>query len=72
MISRQQKLDCAKRELNMRFRVYRRFVARGMMSPEQATHEIAVMSAIVEDYERSIQGGVFDANEDSQSHPADC
>jgi hypothetical protein len=50
MITTKDKLACAKRELQYRRYVYRRRVASGSMSKEQADHEIELMSAIVEDY----------------------
>jgi hypothetical protein len=50
MITYRDKLLCAERELAFRFRVYDRLVARGKMTLEQQVREIALMSAIVEDY----------------------
>jgi hypothetical protein len=41
-------IGCAKRELLMRKRVYRRWVADGRMSEQKAETEIAFMSAILE------------------------
>ena len=40
-------LDCARRELKMRERVYPRWVEAKRMSPQQATRETRVMKAIV-------------------------
>jgi hypothetical protein len=45
------KLECVKRELGMRERVYPRRIELNHMSPEKAAHEIAVMKEIVADYE---------------------
>jgi hypothetical protein len=42
-----EQLDCAKRELSMRERVYPRLVSQEKMSKEKADHEIACMKAIV-------------------------
>ncbi len=51
MISDREKLACARRELAMRRRVYPRWVEAGRMTREEAEREIAVMDAIVADYE---------------------
>lgn len=48
----QQKLDAVKRELGYRRHVYARRVAAGQMTQAKADHEIGVMEAIVEDYEK--------------------
>ena len=50
MITNQDKLACAERELTFRHRVYDRLIARGKMTERQKAHEIALMAAIVEDY----------------------
>ena len=50
MITNTDKLECAERELEFRFRVYDRLVVRGKMSTQQKEREIELMSAIVEDY----------------------
>ena len=46
------KLKCAQRELQMRERVYKRWVEENKMSAGKAGHEIACMRAIVADYEK--------------------
>jgi hypothetical protein len=50
IVTTQDKLKCALRELGYRKRVYKRQVDAGKMSPQMASHEIACMEAIVEDY----------------------
>jgi hypothetical protein len=42
-----EQLDCAKRELAMRERVYPRWVLQEKMDQKKADHEIACMKAIV-------------------------
>ncbi len=54
MISNEDKLKCVKRELGMRRNVYLKWVASGRMKKEQADREIAVMTAVVDDYEKKI------------------
>ena len=51
--SNEMKLKIAKRELQMRQRVYPRWVAGQRMTQTQADYEIAGMRAIVEDYEKA-------------------
>lgn len=51
-----EKLAAVRRELNMRRRVYPRWVSNGKMSQAKADEETAVMEAIVADYERQVQG----------------
>lgn len=46
-ITIKEQLDCAKRELAMRERVYPRWVLQEKMTEEKAAHEIACMKAIV-------------------------
>ena len=50
MITNREKLLCAERELAYRHRVYVRLVTRDKMTPNEARHEIVLMSAIVDDY----------------------
>jgi len=50
MITNQEKLQCAERELGYRRRVYARLVARGKMSEPQRVEELRLMEAIAEDY----------------------
>lgn len=47
-VSLQDQLECAKRELAMRRRVYPKFVDSGRMTPRSAEREIRAMSAIVD------------------------
>ena len=57
--SRQELEDCARRELVMRRRVYPGLVSRGRMTDEQARREIAMMEAIVRDYEPAPRPDLF-------------
>lgn len=50
IITNQDKLACAQRELTMRTRVYPRFIEAGKISAGRAAHEIACMEAIIADY----------------------
>lgn len=45
-----EKRACAYRELEMRRRLYPRWVADGRMTEAEADREIALMQAIAEDY----------------------
>ena len=49
-----EKLACAARELAMRRNVYPKWVASGRMKQEAADREIAVMEAIVADYQAQV------------------
>lgn len=51
-ISSADKLACAKRELRMREQVYPRWIAQGRIKEAQARHELAVMRAIIDDYQK--------------------
>jgi hypothetical protein len=51
MINAQQKLRSAQRELALRRNVYPSQVDRGRLKQSVADHEIAVMEAIVADYQ---------------------
>ena len=55
MFTATEKLACAKRELRYRIDVYKRLVADGKMSERQATREIAIMGAIVDDYSEVVK-----------------
>lgn len=55
MFSTEDKIKALKREVAMRQAVYRRQVGRGQMSQAEADREVAVMAAILKDYET---GGV--------------
>lgn len=52
MVTNLEKLNCARRELEMRKRVYPRWVAEGKMTQAFCNHEMRVMAAIIEDYEK--------------------
>lgn len=54
-----EKYECAKRELAMRRRVYPKWVDSGRMSQDKANHEIAAMTAILEDYKVKINPSLF-------------
>jgi hypothetical protein len=56
MITLEDKFSCVKRELEMRRQVYQRLIIRGKMNRERADREIATMQAIVEDYQKQVQG----------------
>ncbi len=49
------KLKWVARELAMRRRAYPQFVALGKMTRADAAHEIAVMEAIVADYQQAVR-----------------
>jgi trimethylamine:corrinoid methyltransferase-like protein len=51
MITTEDKRRCLKREIAMRRAAYPDWVARGKMTRAQADREIAVMEAILKDYE---------------------
>jgi hypothetical protein len=46
-----EKLACVERELRYRIRVYARLVAQGKLTDRQAGREIAIMRAVVSDYQ---------------------
>lgn len=50
----EQKLAAVKRELTYRRRVYSRRVGEGKMTQALADEQIAVMEAIVADYEKAV------------------
>lgn len=54
MISNQDKLHCVERELTLRLRLYIRLITRGRMTATEASREIEVMRAIVEDYRAAV------------------
>lgn len=54
IITAEDKLKCAERELEMRRRVYPRWVGDKKMSAGKAAHEIAVMEAICTDYREAV------------------
>lgn len=51
--SRDDKIGCLRREIKMRRQVYPRWVATQKMKQEDADREIAVMEAILADYENA-------------------
>lgn len=55
MFSDKDKLDCARRELAMRIKVYKNLVRVGKMTNTDAMREIALMGAIADDYEKRTQ-----------------
>jgi hypothetical protein len=52
MITADDKLQCAERELRYRRRVYGRLIERGKMSKRQCERELELMEAIAEDYRK--------------------
>jgi hypothetical protein len=52
MISNTDKLRCVERELGYRRRVFARMVERGKMTERQSQNEIALMEAILADYQK--------------------
>lgn len=52
-------IQCARRELGQRKRVYRRLVSEGRMEPAEAEREIALMQAIRENLESQQQRHLF-------------
>jgi hypothetical protein len=57
--SPQELLDCAKREVRMRRRVYPRQVQDRKMSQEEADRELAMMEAIVAMLREKAHPGLF-------------
>lgn len=53
-INRADKITCLKREISMRRRVYPRWIESGKMKQETADREIALMEAILADFEATI------------------
>ncbi len=56
IISDQDKLDCLKRELKMRERVYPRWVSTGKMTQALADKETRTMRALVAEFEARVEG----------------
>ena len=52
LITHTEMLECVKREINMRKKVYPRWVSAGKMKPETANREIAVMEKVLETLEK--------------------
>ena len=59
-ITLNQKIDCLRRELRMRERVYPRQVTAGKMRPTDAALEIEIMTAVLNDYERQAAESIND------------
>lgn len=57
--SDKDKMDCAARELRQRLRVYPRLVDAGKMTQSLADRQIALMEAIVRDYEARVKAGML-------------
>ncbi len=55
-----EKITCLERELNLRKRVYPRLINHDKMRPDEADHELEVMSAILDDYKQRIKNDVND------------
>jgi hypothetical protein len=51
----QEKLTCVKRELGLRRRAYPRWVGNGTMRQSAADREVALMEAIIADYEKLVE-----------------
>jgi hypothetical protein len=51
MFNDRAKLKCLERELALRRHVYAKRQRAGLMPPEVAAHEIAIMQEIIRDYE---------------------
>lgn len=52
IVTTSDKLACVERELKYRKRVYARLVDEGKMSQGKATLELAIMQAIIDDYQK--------------------
>jgi hypothetical protein len=55
MFSNKDKLDCVRRELSYRIRVYANLVRLGKMKYDNAAREIALMGAIADDYAELVE-----------------
>lgn len=62
MITLQQQLACAKRELALRRRVYPRLIQQGKLAPNKSEEEIACMEAIVKTLDT--QQDLFESSQD--------
>lgn len=51
MITRDDKIAALRREMALRERVYPKWIASGRMKQSKADHELAVMRAILADYQ---------------------
>jgi|SoimicMinimDraft_14_1059742.scaffolds.fasta_scaffold29516_1 hypothetical protein len=50
-VSKEEKIACLQREINLRERVYARYMAEGKMKRSKAEREIEIMKAILQDYQ---------------------
>ena len=50
-VTNEEKIACLQREIDMRIRVYGRYMAEGKMSKSKAEREIEIMKAILFDYQ---------------------
>jgi hypothetical protein len=50
-----QKLEALRRELSWRKKVYPNRTASGRMTPHEAKYQLAIIEAIIEDYERQAE-----------------
>ena len=55
IITLADKAKCARREVEMRRKVYPRFVHNGRMSQEEASREIEIMASIAFDYAELVE-----------------
>jgi hypothetical protein len=51
-VSNEEKITCLKREIDLRERVYARYMAEGKMKRSKAEREIEIMKAILADYQK--------------------
>lgn len=59
--SNAEKLRELDREIEQRHRVYKRLIAKGTLSRETATRQIAILSAVADDYrDKAKEGPLFD------------
>ena len=65
--TRQEKYDCAKREVRQRRKVFPRLIEQGKMSAEFAARQIEIMEAIAKDYEEPPSQGDMLARPDPLS-----
>ena len=51
-VSKEEKIACLKREIDLRLNVYGRYVTSGKMTKSKADREIEIMRAILDDYQQ--------------------
>ncbi len=49
-VSKDEKIACLQREIELRTRVYARYIAEGKMKQSKAERELEIMYAILRDY----------------------